>query len=86
MDRRDGAAEVTCKSCGLDHRGWVSCAKAKADLAPVIAARTEPKMVANMQAVANAVANNHGKYADKEKRLAYMRELMRKRRAKPADT
>ena len=31
--------------------------------------------------VANRVANRHGKYADKEKRRIYQRDLMRKRRA-----
>lgn len=43
-----------------------------------------PLAVANAtDPVANAVANisRHGKYADLEKRRAYMRDLMRKKRA-----
>lgn len=55
-------------------------------------APAEP-MVANTPVVANAVANNlpmvantavanrHGKYADKDRRRTYMRDLMRRRRA-----
>lgn len=70
---------MPCKSCGLEHRGWVSCAKAKADAYLISKLNLEPLATA---IEADVVANKHGKYADKEKRLAYMRELMRKRRAK----
>ena len=38
-------------------------------------------VVANAAEVTHPVANRHGKYADTEKRKAYMRDLMRKRRA-----
>lgn len=73
---------MTCKACGLEHRGWVTCVKAKHDMAntrPVVIETTTIDVVANEP---TKVANRHGVYKDKEKRLAYMRELMRKRRAK----
>jgi hypothetical protein len=42
-----------------------------------------PGFVANGEPVANALTNAvANRYKDKEKRKAYMRELMRKRRAK----
>ena len=51
---------------------------------------TTPPLVANASnTVANAetkVANKHGKYADLEKRKAYQRDLMRKRRAEKRAT
>jgi len=90
---------MTCKACGLEHRGWVSCAKARADsMKPVQtfeqsspldelieqAWNETPKveLVANGEPVANAFTNAvANRYKDKEKRRAYMRELMRKRRA-----
>ena len=45
------------------------------------------EMVANIEKetpkeVANKIANKHGKYADKQKRLDYMKEYMAKRRNK----
>ena len=70
---------MPCKACGLEHRGWVSCAKAKADEAQQVA-NADPPAFTEMVLVVNT-ESKHGKYADKEKRLAYMRELMRKRRA-----
>jgi hypothetical protein len=62
-----------CKECGtLDPIGiaghHVRC-KPVANTAPVVANEVVAK-----------VANKHGVYKDKEARLAYMRELMRKRR------
>lgn len=74
---------MTCKLCGLEHRGWVSCAKAAADQVKAGAPFTELAVREIDNTIANTiVANKRGVYKDKEKRLAYMRELMRKRRAK----
>ncbi len=75
-----------CKTCGLEHRGWVSCAKARADLAEHLSERATSIRQDVAMAIANTVANEpevankRGVYKDKEKRKAYMRELMRKRR------
>lgn len=70
---------LTCPVCKKDFfpkQQWIH-AKCKVVL------MVEP--VANNESVANEsvakVANKHGVYKDKEKRLKYMRELMRKKRA-----
>lgn len=92
---------MKCLSCGLPHRGWIPCAKAKLVVNKV--ANTEdvvangPKLTVAIKlgvsqplvsdvGVGEAVTDRrdgqsrHGKYADLEKRKAYMREYMRKRR------
>lgn len=62
-----------CRACGLAHSPLVRC--------EMVANRPSVShVVANK--VANKVANGHGQYADKAKRLAYMRALMQSRRAK----
>lgn len=85
---------MKCPKCNLEHRGWVTCAKARFDATSAVYEASINKeydtpwvannVVANTPEVANnttVVANRHGVYADKEKRKAYMRELMRKRRS-----
>lgn len=64
-----------CKACGQRHPSMWTRARCMAQAKPAV--ETSPQ-VANTNA---AVANRHGVYADKEKRRAYMRELMRKRRS-----
>lgn len=70
---------ASCSVCGANlalvgrvHR----CAPQPMANAHVVA--NEPKVVANV--VANAVPSRHGKYADAEKRRAYMRAYMAKKR------
>ena len=85
---------MTCKSCGLEHRGWVSCLKAKTDAQKVVV-HEEPVVVhkipitPQMDTVLRAsilktgevkAEGRHGKYADLEARKAYRKEWMRKRR------
>ena len=79
---------MICKTCGLDHRGWISCGKARADAVLEIghmpldaAVELVANVVANTEPVVNMVANKHGRYADIPRRKAYMRDYMRKRRA-----
>lgn len=81
-----------CKLCGLDHRGWISCAKAHVDASieqidAKIAKFSNPDTLdPELLALATEVVANKlpvaNRYKDKEKRKAYMRELMRKRRAR----
>lgn len=69
---------MACRRCGLP----VHASRCKAE---DVAAYKATKCAPAVALVANAeplVANKHGQYADKEKRKAYQRELMRKRRAK----
>jgi hypothetical protein len=85
--RRDGEAEVTCKLCGLEHRGWISCAKAKADLD---ALKVAALRVIHADLIADTLGSSpdvdgssrHGVYKDQEARKAYRREWMKQRRAK----
>ena len=81
-----------CKNpaCGLPlHPAW-TCARAKAEAAkvankPDVVANVRPvvanRIVEQVKAETAAILSKHGKYADQEKRKAYMRELMRKRRS-----
>lgn len=70
---------MKCRACQQDHPSGMRCETWKRLQAK------QPSIV-----VANVVANNpevvansrHGKYADLEKRKAYQREYMRKKRAK----
>lgn len=66
-----------CKICvQLDEKG-ISGHHTRCGLKQKVVV-TKPELVAN--AVGDVVANKHGVYRDKERRLAYMRELMRKKR------
>jgi hypothetical protein len=86
-----------CPKCGLEHRGWVTCAKARFDAGMVVhkpepmanSMANTPKDMANREiGVANSMANdsqgmaNTYKYRDSEKRREYMKGYMRKRRLK----
>lgn len=85
---------MSCNLCGLNHRGWVSCAKAKrdADLAintgvpntEPLTASIEEDVIAGVNAVGVNMptgVNRHGKHKDQEAHRVWMREYMRKRRA-----
>lgn len=63
---------MTCNVCGLEHRGWVSCAKAKAEFAKTVEAKVVP-----LEACVNKVALTQDRH-----KPGYMRDYMRKRRAK----
>lgn len=63
-----------CERCGKSY--WANQAW-QHEACVVVANKT--KMVANTPV--EKVANRHGVYKDKEARLKYMRELMRRRRA-----
>lgn len=75
-----------CRICGAVHWGrephkWVANTPTLATK-PVVANK---EMVANTkEVVANSESpkSRHGVYADKERRKAYMRDLMKKRRQK----
>jgi hypothetical protein len=69
-----------CRSCHTEHDSWIRC--------EVAARRSTNDMANTVPVVANSVANAEPgvanktyKYRDAEKRRAYQRELMRKRRA-----
>lgn len=78
---------MICRVCGLDHSPRENCgfARRKAEYAASLVANTEsiPVVVANeaMPMVANKSRHGMHSEANKQKRLEYMRELMRKRRA-----
>ena len=84
---------MACKLCGLEHRGWVSCLKAKtaAEQLVVHGISNVPKdwevVVHNEPAIFTSVElvvheeSRHGVYKDAEKRKAYKSEWMRKRRS-----
>jgi len=74
-----------CRTHGYDHAlVGDRCGPAPAE--PAVRVKAARRVVANSEpVVANVVANKpasrHGRYADLEKRRAYMRDLMRRRRA-----
>lgn len=67
--------EYFCKVCGGVDLEGISGHHTRCPL-PQKVANKKTELVAN-----TVVANKHGVYKDKEARLAYMKELMRKRRA-----
>lgn len=88
---------MTCPSCGLEHRGWVPCAKARLDAQKQAAAPSKAPQavvvhtpdsgssqaqIGSSQPDPVVVHTKHGKYADPDKRKAYRREWMRRVRAK----
>lgn len=84
---------MACLRCGLDHRGWITCAKAKHDLPsiqvakPEVVVATPEVVVATEDAVVATAApteTRHGKYKDAEARKQRMRDYMRKRRSAAA--
>lgn len=69
-----------CETCGKDYwhnQQWIHDKCVVANTKKKVA--NKAVMVAN--SVVTTVANKHGVYKDKESRLKYMRDLMRKRRA-----
>jgi hypothetical protein len=83
---------MPCPKCGLEHRGWITCARAKFDAAKAMVVH-EPELVVHKEelvvhsgssqpeVVVHAGSSRHGVYLDVEKRKVYRREWMRMRRA-----
>ena len=84
---------MSCKLCGLEHRGWVSCLKAKADAEQLVVqglglvaneCPTSLEMVVHDEPATFTSMelvvheeSRHGKYKDPEVRKAYRRKWMR---------
>jgi hypothetical protein len=79
---------MTCRLCGLEHRGWVSCAKARTDSMRAVQTHAAPHQPEAQ--VEQACPETHVLTADhvltpcvnKDRhRPGYMRDYMRARRA-----
>ena len=69
-----------CPACMLPHGGMESCRSAKARLCDVVVDVPTEVVDIAPKIAASVVDTKHGVYADKEKRRAYQRNWVKKRR------
>ena len=73
-----------CFACGVVHDWQLPCPVHTVVHKPEKVANKPDPVVANKPEVVANTVSRRGKYADAEKRKAYQRELMRKRRSDAA--